>query len=166
MKITHKHLQDLRDCELYKSILPRYQKNIEWIFKEYIKLTESENINTKIYFVTPMKDGSVTIHSPIEMDVNRRRLLNLNVVDFEFGLQMITDEFMPFFGENEIALFNGARFVDEMDDGDLCLIKHSESKKHYLVTKEETGFFTLDCNFFCAYHEAEIKGALVNIETT
>lgn len=33
MKINDKQLEQLRSCELYQSILPRYQKNIEWILK-------------------------------------------------------------------------------------------------------------------------------------
>ena len=66
MKINDKQLEQLRSCELYQSILPRYQKNIEWIIKEYIKLTEEENIKVKVYFVTLMEDGSIKIPKALQ----------------------------------------------------------------------------------------------------
>ena len=102
MKINEKHLKELRDCELYQHMLPRYQRNIEWIIREYIHLTEEENIKVKTYFVTPMEDGAIKTHSPTEEEINQRRLLNLNVLDFDFGLHFTSNAFMPFLGEKEI----------------------------------------------------------------
>lgn len=165
MKITEKHLKELRQCELYQSILPRYQKNIEWMLREYIKATEEENITTKVYFVTPRKNDSIKIHSPLDVEVNQRRLLNLNALDFDFGLQFTSDKFMPFFGESEIALFNGLREMDELENGDICLVRTKIAGDHYLVTKEETGFFELDCSYLDSGEGLILIGTLVNIET-
>lgn len=164
MKINEKHLKELRQCELYQHILPRYQKNIEWMLREYIKATEEENIKAKIYFVTPMKNGTIKLHSPITDNVNQRRLLNLNVLDFDFGLHFTSDTFMPFFGDSEIALFSDSRSIDELENGDICLVRTTFGD-HYLVTKEETGFFELDCSYLDDGAGLVLIGKLVNIET-
>ena len=164
MKINEKHLKELHQCELYQRILPRYQKNIEWMLREYIKATEEENIKAKIYFVTPMKNGTIKLHSPITDNVNQRRLLNLNVLDFDFGLHFTSDTFMPFFGDSEIALFSDSRSIDELENGDICLVRTTFGD-HYLVTKEETGFFELDCSYLDDGAGLVLIGKLVNIET-
>ena len=164
MKINEKHLKELRQCELYQRILPRYQKNIEWMLREYIKATEEENIESKIYFVTPMKNGTIKLHSPITDNINQRRLLNLNALGFDFGLQFTSDAFMPFFGEGEIALFSGSRSMDELESGDICLVRTTFGD-HYLTTKEETGFFELDCTYLDDGKNLNLIGTLVNIET-
>lgn len=165
MKINEKHLKELRQCELYQHILPRYQKNIEWMFKEYIKITEEENIETKIHFVTPMKDGTVKLHSVIKDNVNQRRLLNLNATDFDFGLHFVSDKFMPFFGENEIALFEETEDIETLENGDICLVSSKIDGKIWLTTKEETGFFELDCTYLDDGAGLILLGKLVNIET-
>lgn len=165
MKINEKHLKELRQCELYQRILPRYQKNIEWMFKEYIKITEEENIETRIHFVTPMKDGTVKLHSVIKDNVNQRRLLNLNATDFDFGLYFVSDKFMPFFGENEIALFEEAEDIETLENGDICLVSSKIDGKIWLATKEETGFFELDCTYLDNGAGLILLGKLVNIET-
>ena len=164
MKINEKHLKELRQCELYQHILPRYQKNIEWMLREYIKATEEENIETKVYFVTPIKNGSIKLHSPIMDNINRRRLLNLNALNFDFGLHLTSDAFMPFFGNSEIALFSGSRTIDELENGDVCLVRTTFGD-HYLVTKEETGFFELDCSYLDDGKNLILIGTLINIET-
>ena len=164
MKINEKHLKELRQCELYQRILPRYQKNIEWMLREYIKATEEENIKTKVYFVTTMKNGTIKLHSPITDDINQRQLLNLNALDFDFGLHFTSDVFMPFFGDSEIALFSGSRSIDELENGDICLVRTTFGD-HYLVTKEETGFFELDCSYLDDGKNLILIGKLVNIET-
>ena len=164
MKINEKHLKELRQCELYQHILPRYQKNIEWMLREYIKATEEENINTKVYFVTPMKNGTIKLHSPIADNINQRQLLNLNALDFDFGLHFTSDVFMPFFGKSEIALFNSSRSIEELENGDICLVRTTFGD-HYLVTKEETGFFELDCSYLDDGKNLNLIGTLVNIET-
>ncbi len=165
MKINDKQLEQLRSCELYQSILPRYQKNIEWIIKEYIKLTEEENIKVKIHFVTLMEDGSIKIYSSKEERVNQRRLLNLNLLNFDFGLYFINDAFMPFFGEKEIGLFESVDDMNKVENGDICLLIDKIENKHWLATKEKTGFFTLDCEYLDSGEALVLLGKLVNIET-
>ena len=165
MKINDKQLEQLRSCELYQSILPRYQKNIEWIIKEYIKLTEEENIKVKIYFVTPMEDRSVQIHSPTEEQINQRLLLNLNSLNFDFGLYFTSNEFMPFFGEKEIGLFKITNNINEVENGDICLLVDKMENKYWLAIKENTGFFTLDCEYLDSGEALVLLGKLINIET-
>lgn len=165
MKINEKHLKELRQCELYQRILPRYQKNIEWMLKEYIKATEEENIETRVHFVTPMENGTIKLHSVIKENINQRRLLNLNVIDFDFGLHFISDKFMPFFGENEIALFEETGDMKTLENGDVCLVSSKIDGKIWLTTKEETGFFELDCTYLDDGAGLILLGKLVNIET-
>lgn len=165
MKINEKHLKELRQCELYQRILPRYQKNIEWMFREYIKITEEENIETRVHFVTPMKDGTIKLHSVIKDNINQRRLLNLNATNFDFGLHFISDKFMPFFGENEIALFEKTEDTEALENGDICLVSSKIDGKIWLTTKEETGFFELDCSYLDDGAGLILLGKLVNIET-
>lgn len=165
MKINEKHLKELRQCELYQRILPRYQKNIEWMFKEYIKATEEENIETRVHFVTPMENGTIKLHSVIKDNINQRRLLNLNITDFDFGLHFISDKFMPFFGENEIALFEKTEDMKTLENGDICLVSSKIDGKIWLTTKEETGFFELDCTYLDDGAGLILLGKLVNIET-
>lgn len=165
MKINEKHLKELRQCELYQNMLPRYQKSIEWMIKEYIKQTEEENVKTKVYFVTPRENGGIKIHSPLSTDINRRRLLNLNALDFDFGLHLTSDKFMPFFGDNEIALFNSLCSMDDIENGDVCLVRRKIGRDCFLTTKEETGFFELDCSYLGNDEELVLIGRLVNIET-
>lgn len=165
MKISDKQLKELRSCELYQSMLPRNQKIVEWMIREYIKLAEEENIKVKIHFVTPMEDGSIKIDGPKEEQVNRRRLLNLNSLGFNFGLYFISDAFMPFFGEKEIGLFEVIDDMSEAENGDICLLIDKIENKHWLATKEETGFFTLDCKYLDNGEALALLGKLVNIET-
>ena len=164
MKINEKHLKELRQCELYQHILPRYQKNIEWMLREYIKATEAENIKTKVQFVTPMDNGTVKLHSPIQEEINQRRLLNLNALNFDFGLYFTSDKFMPFFGEKEIGLFEITGCMDDLENGDICLVADNFNRM-WLTTKEETGFFELDCTYLDDGKELKLLGKLVNIET-
>lgn len=169
MKINEKHLKELRSCELYQHLLPRYKKSIEWIIKTYIELSEKENIPTKVYFVTKQKNDSIKIHSPLEVEINQRRLIDLNELDFDFGLQFTSDCFMPFFGEGEIALFSlpGPMSIEDVENGMICLIKCDVLSQYFLVTKEASGFFGLDCEYFCGLDEKGIRleGILANIET-
>lgn len=165
MKINDRQLKELRSCELYQSMLPRYQKNVEWIIKEYIKLTEEENIKVKVHFVTPMEDGSIKMHSPIDEQVNQRRLLNLNSLNFDFGLYFTSNAFMPFLGEKEIGLFEATNDMDKAENGDICLLVDKIENKHWLATKEKTGFFTLDCEYLDSGEALVLLGKLVNIET-
>lgn len=165
MKINDKQLKELHSCELYQSMLPRYQKNVEWIIKEYIKLTEDENIKVKVYFVTPMEDGSIQMHSPMEEQINQRRLLNLNSLNFDFGLYFTDNIFMPFFGEKEIGLVEATNYMDEIEDGDICLLADKMEDKYWLATKEKTGFFTLDCEYLDGREAIVLLGKIVNIET-
>lgn len=165
MKINEKHLKELHECELYQRILPRYQKNIEWMLKEYIKATEEENISTKVHFVTPLKDGVIKLHSAMYEDINQRRLLNLNETSFDFGLYFVSDKFMPFFGKNEVGLFKATSYMEELENGDICLVMDKIEDKIWLATKEETGFFELDCTYLDDGNGLVLLGKLVNIET-
>lgn len=165
MKISDKQLKELRSCELYQSMLPRNQRIVEWMIREYIELAEEENIKVKIHFVTPMEDGSIKIHSPKEGQVNQRRLLNLNSLGFDFGLYFNSDTFMPFFGEKEIGLFETIDDMSEVKNGDICLLIDKIENKHWLATKEQTGFFTLDYKYLDNGEALAILGKLVNIET-
>ena len=165
MEINDKQLKELRSCELYQSILPQNQKIVEWIIREYIKLAEEENIKVKIHFVTPLEDGSIKIHNSKEEQVNRRRLLNLNALDFDFGLYFTSDAFMPFFGEKEIGLFESVDDMNKVENGDICLLIDKIENKHWLATKEQTGFFTLDYKYLENGEALALLGKLVNIET-
>ena len=165
MKINDEQLEELRNCELYQSMLPRYQKSIEWIIKQYIELTEKENIETTSYFVTKQENGAIKLHSPLKVNITQRQLLNLNELDFDFGIQFTSDHFMPFFGDGETALFSSSCNIDEIENGDICLIKLKLMKSYYLATKEETGFFDLDCSYLGSEEEVEGFGKFVNIET-
>ena len=165
MKINDKHLKELRECELYQYILPRYQRNIEWMLKEYIKMTEDENIKTKIHFVTSMENGTIKLHSSMIEDINQRRLLNLNALNFDFGLYFVSDRFMPFFGEKEIGLFEETSDMEELENGEICLVADKVFNMMWLATKEETGFFELDCTYLDDGAGLVLIGKLVNIET-
>lgn len=165
MEINNKQLKELRSCELYQSMLPQNQKIVEWMIREYVKLAEEENIKVKIHFVTPIEDGSIKIHSPKEEQVNRRRLLNLNSLGFDFGLYFTSNAFMPFFGEKEIGLFQVIDDMSEVENGDICLLIDKIENKHWLATKEQTGFFTLDYKYLDNGEALAILGKLVNIET-
>jgi hypothetical protein len=93
----------------------------------------------------------------------------LNEFGFDFGLRFTSDCFMPFFGEGEIALFSlpGPMGIEDVENGTICLIKYDIMNQYFLVTKEASGFFGLDCEHFCGLDEEGIRleGILVNIET-
>ena len=111
-----------------------------------------------------MEDGSIQIYSPIEAQVNQRCLLNLNALDFDFGLYFTSDAFMPFFGEKETGLFEVIDDMSEVENGDICLLVDKIENKHWLATKEETGFFTLGCEYLDRGEALVLLGKLVNIE--
>ena len=91
--------------------------------------------------------------------------LNLNLLKFDFGLYFISDAFMPFFGEKETGLFEVIDDMSEVENGDICLLIDKIENKHWLATKEETGFFTLDCEYLDRGEALALLGKLVNIET-
>ena len=68
-----------------------------------------------------------------------------NSLNFDFGLYFTSNAFMPFFGEKEIGLIEATDYIDEIEDGDICLLVDKIKNKYWLATKEKTGFFTLDC---------------------
>ena len=72
---------------------------------------------------------------------------------------------MPFIGEKEIGLFEATSYLDEIEDGDICLLADKIEDKLWLATKEKTGFFTLDCEFLDDGAGLVLLGKLVNIET-
>lgn len=167
MKINEEHWQELRQCSLYKNLLPRYQKIIEWLFKEYTEMSEEENKEILVYFVNPQKNGSIKLQPSVltTVAINRRKLLNLDVLDFNFGLHFTSDKFMPFFGSCETGLFSSSRPVDEIENGDICLVKLKVTNENYLATKEEVGFFELDTSYLGSFEDIELMGVLVNIRT-
>ena len=65
----------------------------------------------------------------------------------------------------ETGLFKKLNNKEEIEDGDICLVKVKELKQTFLATKETTGFFELDNSFLGENKEIEIIGVLVNIET-
>ena len=112
-----------------------------------------------------MEDGSIKIHSPKEERVNQRCLLNVNLLNFDFGLYFISDAFMPFFGEKEIGLFESVDDMNKVENGDICLLIDKTENKHWLATKEETGFFTFNCEYLDSGEALVLLGKLINIET-
>lgn len=166
MKIDKNQLDELRQCKIYQNILPRYQKVIEWIFEQYLELSDNEKIRgIETYYIVPQENGSIKTESLIVTNINRRKLLNLDALDFDFGLKFTSNKFQPFFGLYETGLFKKLNNKEEIEDGDICLVKVKELKQTFLATKEETGFFELDTSFLGENEEIEIIGVLVNIET-
>ena len=89
----------------------------------------------------------------------------MNLLDFDFGIYFTSDAFMPFFGEKEIGLFEAIDDINEVENGDICLLIDKIENKHWLATKEETGFFTFDCEYLDSGESLVLLGKLVNIET-
>jgi hypothetical protein len=54
--------------------------------------------------------------------------------------------------------------MDDLENGDICLVADNFNRM-WLATKEETGFFELDCTYLADGKELTLLGKLVNIET-
>ena len=103
------------------------------------------------------------IQSPISYNVKRRRLENLNVIDFDFGLEFVNDNYMPFFTSSDVALFKEP--TEDVEAGDMCLVKDKYLNNWYLAFKEMNGFFELDGSFLYEGDSINVVGVLVNIES-
>ena len=55
--------------------------------------------------------------------------------------------------------------INKVENGDICLLIDKTENKHWLATKEETGFFTFDCEYLDRGETLLLLGKLVNIET-
>ena len=151
--------------EDYEKLSPRHQRIVAWTIKEYLDIEEktNERIPVEIWTVdTPMGEPiHKFVDSPITHDITRRRLDNLNVIDFDYGVRFSDDSYMPFFGEGDTALF--CELCDEPDAGDMCLVKSKICNNWWLAFKEENGFFELDGSFLDDGDGVLVVGVLVNI---
>lgn len=153
--------------DLYESLSPRHRRIIDWTIKEYadIEAKSDERISTEIWKMDAPMGRPITgfAQSPVIYNVKRRRLENLNIVDFDFGLEFINDNYMPFFTSNDIALFKEP--IDDIEAGDMCLVKDKYLNNWYLAFKETNGFFELDGSFLDEGDAINVVGVLVNIES-
>lgn len=153
--------------EDYDKLSPRHQRIVAWTIKEYLDIEEKSNerIPTEIWTVdTPMGEPiHKFVDSPITHNIMRRRLDNLNVIDFDYGIRFSDDSYMPFFCEGDTALF--CDFYDGPDTGDMCLVKSKICNNWWLAFKEENGFFELNGSFLDNGEGILVVGILVNIES-
>ena len=82
MKITEKHLKELRDCELYQSILPRYQKNIEWMqkYNEYYKINKDIKYKDVIKILTFVFEDEPEKEKQISKDLEKEFKCHVDVI--------------------------------------------------------------------------------------
>ena len=164
MNITQNDWEELCDCRLFQELKPRYKKVIEWALRNYIEASEEEPIEIPAHIAYKQINNSIHLGNDIGIKVNQRDLLNLNRLDFDFGLKFLNDDFMPFFGKDDIALFNGKELL-ELEVGDICLIWHKNDRKFYLTTFEDFGFLEIGDKACFNCDDVCIEGILVNIET-
>ena len=166
MQIEPRQWDELRNCTIYKNLKPKYQKIMDWCFEQYTDLTNNEDyIETTVFFIDTNKDGSISLTDSGRQKINRRQLQNLDALNFEFGIDFMTNKFMPFFSASDIALFSNPRPVNEIDDGDICLVRLKGLDSLYLATKEEVGFFELSCEYLGEHDSVAVIGILENVET-
>ena len=86
--IDNAELEQLRNCELFKRLSKRHRGIVEWTIREYLEIQElaNEKIPIKVYLITTEKDESLDLKTYVNYSINRRRLENLNVLDFDFGI--------------------------------------------------------------------------------
>lgn len=157
-------LQELRDCKLIQRLNKRHRKIVEWQIKQYldIKSISNEEFLIKAFTIKGSKSEPINFKEQHNHVVNRRRLENLNNLDFNFGLYFYMENYMPFFTDQDVGLFKTAA---EPENGDMCLIKIKVLESYWLAFKEENGFFDLEGNFLDDGEKVEVIGVLVNIET-
>lgn len=160
--IDNEELEQLRDCKLFKRLSRRHREIIEWTIWKYLEIQKlaSEEIPTKVYLITTERDKSLDLKTHVNYSINRRRLENLNVLDFDFGM-IFYKNFMPFFTDFDVALFK----EDVPENGDICVFRHKLTDTYWIGFKEELGYFDLEGRFLGDEIEYEVKGILVNIET-
>lgn len=161
--IDNEELEQLRDCKLFKRLNERHRGIVEWTIRECLEIQElaNEKIPTKVYLITTERDESFDLKTYVNYSINRRRLENLNVLDFDFGI-IFYKNFMPFFTDFDVALFK----EDVPENGDMCIFRHKLTDTYWIGFKEELGYFDLEGRFLGDEVEYEVKGVLVNIETT
>ena len=163
-------LEELRDCELIQKLNKRHRKIVEWTIREYLEIEakSNEKIPVKVCIMEKLKSESFIFISQKDYMVSRRKLENLNVTDFDFGLYFYKENYMPFFTDQDVGLFKTIKTNDDKDEvetGDMCLVKMKYIENYWLAFKEENGFFALDGDFLGDDKDIEIVGVLVNIET-
>lgn len=160
-----KFLNDSSIKELYDSLNPRHKKIVDWTIREYADIEEKSNklVSTEVFTITSSKEEPVSMQLAIERSINRRQLENLDALDFDFGLRFVNEGYMPFFTENDTALFK--RQGDDFDVGDMCLLEFKIGGALWLGFAEENGFFSLDGDYLGDDEDLKILGTLVNIES-
>lgn len=151
--------------EDYGKLSPRHQRIVAWTIKEYLEIEEKSNerISVEVWTVDAPMDRPITnlVNSPNIFNIKRRGLENLDKIDFDFGLLFTDDGLMPFFAKNDIALFSEP--PEDIEDGDMCLLKDKYLNNWYIAFKEESGFFELDGAFLDKGDAVTVVGVLVNI---
>lgn len=149
----------------YEKLNPRRQRIVAWTIKEYLDIEEksSERIPVKVWTIDVPMGRPITnfVDSPNKFNIKRRGLENLDKIDFDFGLMFTNDEYMPFFTKNDIALFNTPS--ENIESGDMCLLKDKYLNNWFIAFKEENGFFELDGSFLDKGDAVTVVGVLVNI---
>lgn len=163
-------LEELRDCELIQKLNKRHRKIVEWTIREYLEIEakSNEKIPVEIHAVKNSKFEPIDFTKPQNYLVVRRKLENLNATDFDFGLYFYMNNYMPFFTDQDVGLFKTIKTTDDEDEvetGDMCLVKMKYVESYWLAFKEENSFFALDGDFLGDDKDIEIVGVLVNIET-
>ena len=160
-----KFLDDSSIKDLYDTLNSRHKKIVNWTIKEYADIEEksSKLVSTEVFTITSSKEEPVTMQLAIERSINRRQLENLDALDFDFGLRFVNEGYMPFFTENDTALFK--RQGNDFDTGDMCLLEFKVGGALWLGFAEENGFFSLDGDYLGDNEDLKILGTLVNIET-
>ena len=151
--------------EDYGKLSPRHQRIVAWTIKEYLDIEEKSNerIPVEVWTVDAPMGRPITnfTSGPNNFNIKRRGLENLDKIDFDFGLLFTDDEYMPFFAKNDIALFS--KLPEDIEDGDMCLLKDKYLNNWYIAFKEENGFFELDGAFLDKGDAVTVVGILVNI---
>lgn len=149
----------------YEKLNPRHQRIVAWTIKEYLDIEEKSNerIPVEIWTVdTPMGEPiHKFVDGPITHNIMRRQLENLDVIEFDYGIEFTDDTYMPFFTKSDIALFNTP--ADDPEVGDMCLIKSKICSNWWLAFKEENGFFELSGSFLDDGDGVLVVGVLVNM---
>lgn len=160
-----KFLNDSSIKDLYDSLNPRHKKIVDWTIREYADIEEKSNklVSTEVFTITSSKEEPVSMQLAIERSINRRRLENLDALDFDFGLRFVSEGYMPFFTENDTALFK--QRSNDFDIGDMCLLEFKIGGALWLGFAEENGFFSLDGDYLGNDEDLKILGTLVNIES-
>ena len=151
---------------LREALAKAYRKHIEipdCLVRVDIEEKSSKLIPTEVFSITSSKEEPVTMQLAIERSINRRQLENLDALDFDFGLRFVNEGYMPFFTENDTALFK--RQGDDFDTGDMCLLEFKIGGARWLGFAEENGFFSLDGDYLGDDEDLKILGTLVNIES-